>query len=548
MRRMEEECCRSWNRPAQIFAVALLIGAMVLRLWDWPSRYRAADDEAGYLCSSLVLVEGITPGYQPAPAGPQIWLGWVWAQAHVLREFLLPDAALPHVALSIRPFVAMNQALFALYRDLTGLHEFILAVNVALLLIAVAAAFGYGHRRGGIAAGILAAGLLATSPLMVAYSLQSRPYSMAWSFGAVALYAAAAKRPAWAGIFLGLAIGSRIEMLLLLPLVIWEAWGRRAWLTVTLITLLTAYVVAPWLLTGLPGNLRAIATIQFANPTAARDGVASVLRDFAWTNGFGVAAILFFLGIPALLSGPNRRRQGVLVALVLLLSATIFKSTGYGLRHHGAAILTVIFAAAMATGALNKRWPRMTALAVCAALALPLMQTVGIGRPPPAVSTADWVQTHVPAGTVLYVDSGLLKTPLPTPSSADAIWNQVTGPDAWRRKFAAGVRRFGLSADQIPRAMSEENLVQDHGSLRRWFILGSELGDQEPRYDIRLIQPSPIFGVRIADVPAEFARTGGVVFWEPLRYGPPPPSMGRPAEVLPDADGFQVLVFSSLSF
>ena len=93
--------------------------------------------------------------------------------------------------------------------------------------------------------------------------------------------------------------------------------------------------------------------------------------------------------------------------------------------------------------------------------------------------------------------------------------------------------------------MSEENLVQDHGALRRWFILGSDMGGAGPRYELRLMQPSPLFGVQTSDIAAKFSRTGGVVLWQPDRYGPPPPELGKATDVFADADGARVLVFRS---
>jgi hypothetical protein len=459
----------------------------------------------------------------------------------VAYDFVFSDPNLPKVAMSIRPFLAMNQALFDLYHDLTGMHEFILVVNVVLLLLAVLAAFGYGLRRGGIMAGILAGGLLAASPIVVEYSLLSRPYSMAWSFGAMAMYAAATRRPAWAGVLLGLSIGSRVEMILLLPLVICEVWERKAWIKATFLALVTAYAVAPWLLTGLAGNLRAIATIQIANPGSARETLGSVLRDFGWDNALGPAAILFLLGIPVLFAIRQRTRA----ILVLLISATVFKATGFGLHHHGAAIVAIIFGAVAVTGAIHQRWPRLAAVAVCLTLIFPLAQSLRIVRHPPAVSEADWIESNVRPGTVVYLESGLLKVPLPTTHAADLIWGEVTAPNAWRRKFASGLQRYGLTGREILRAMSEENLVQDHGALRRWFILGSEMGGGLGRYELRLIQPSPLFGVQTSDIAADFSRTGGVVLWQPDRYGPPPPELGKPVDVFPDADGARVLVFRS---
>ena len=69
-----------------------------------------------------------------------------------------------------------------------------------------------------------------------------------------------------------------------------------------------------------------------------------------------------------------------------------------------------------------------------------------------------------------------------------------------------------------------------------------------PRYDLRLLRPSPVFGVQ--DPAAAFAEAGGVVMWRPAldnpdKATPPPAAWGPPAATLPNADGGEVQVFCS---
>jgi hypothetical protein len=533
----------------------VLVVALALRLWTWPHRYEVRDvDETGYLSSSLVLVEGLPPGYKPSPAGPQIWLGWLWAQAHIAQALLQPTT--PHPPLQLRPFLAMNQALFDLYHDLSGMRYLITGFNTLLLLAAVGAGFDYGRRRGGWAGAILVGGLLACAPLMVQFSAMARPYSMAWSFGVLAMEFAAVKtgrgRIFAAAVFMGLAIGSRIEMICLVPLLLWEFWDRRdagglavTWAKVTALSLLTAYVVAPWLLTGLPGNLRAIATIQLDNPAAAKVSAASVLHDFAWTQGFGLACAIWVLGTAFWVAGPNRARRLVLAIFVLILLGTILKTTSFGLHQKGSAVLAMILTAPMAVRGLSDRFPRIILPLVAAALLIPLAQTIrwGVHLRPRATALADWIDDHVPADTTVYLHLWTLKASLPTPESGDLIWTDVSGPRAWRRKFESGLKRFNLSAQQTPRALSEENLVQERGNERRWFILASAGDPDLPRYDVRIMKSSPVFEVQ--DVADAFTKTGGVVFWEPGLDGPAPPELGQPVVTLPNADGLEVDVFCS---
>jgi hypothetical protein len=556
--------------------LVVLAAALVLRWWTWPHRYEIRDvDEPGYLSSSLVLVEGMAPGYKPSPAGPEIWLGWIWAQAHIAGALLHPNVA--HPPMQLRPFLAMNQGLFDLYHDLSGMRYLIAFANTLLLLAAVGAGFDYGRRRGGMAGGMLLAGLLACAPLLVQFSSMSRPYSMAWSFGVLAIAVAAAKsgkvRLFGAAILMGLAIGSRIEMILLLPVLLWEFWDWRekgglgiTWLKVAALSFLTAYIVAPWLLTGLPGNLRAIATIQLDNPAAAKVSTVSIIRDFAGTQGFGLVCAIWIAGMPLWVmpqqkdphpnplpeyqergpeGGPERTRRVALAIFVFLLICTILKTTSFGLHQKGSAVLAMILTTPMAVTGLTRRFPKIVPPLVAAALLLPLFLTVrwSLRLPHEAPALADWVDGHVPANTTVYLHLCTFKAILPTAEAGDLIWTDVSGPEAWRRKFESGLKRFNLSADQIPRAMSEENLVQERGNERRWFILASAGEPELPRYRARIMNSSPVF--EVLDVAGEFARTGGVVLWAPALDGPAPAEMGTPALTLPDADGMEVEVFCS---
>jgi hypothetical protein len=357
-------------------------------------------------------------------------------------------------------------------------------------------------------------------------------------------------------ILMGLAIGSRVEMLLMFPL-LWWTWSqrpkpwRRRLLELPALTcgaLFFAYAVAPWLLTGLPGNLRAIATIQMANPRTAQITRLSILREFGYENGLGPV----FLGVLAVAGffawrPPGRFRSLTLAGLVILLTCTVFKSTGFGLHHSGAAVVTVIMGAGALAG-LAKWRPVFVASAVAVIVLFPLgrslLMFIPVARHPAITASADWVDAHVPAGTPVYTYMTLFKTPLPTAADGDRIWGEVTAPDAGRRKFASGAGRFNLSADKIPRIMSEENLVQERGNVRRFFILGGETDLPAPRYDLQLIEQSPVFGLK--DVAASFSKTGGVVLWRESVSGPPPAGLGSPAATLHDCDGTgDVLVFCS---
>jgi hypothetical protein len=543
------------NRRIIAAFLAVMFAAVIVRAVTFPKRYELRDaDEIGYISSSLAVVEGLAPGYQPSPAGPLVWLGWGWAELKIVRELFDPNVA--RLPLQLRPFFAINLALFDLYHDMSGMRYLIIGANFLLQAAAVAAGFDYGRRRGGWAGAVAVGGMVALARLMVEFTAMSRPYSMAWSFGILAVDASAAlsgrRRCIASAVLCGLAIGSRIEMLCMIPWFLWEFWDRReagallkVWGKFVVLSLATAYFAAPWLMTGLAGNLRAIATIQLFTPLARTVTKAAILYDFIWTQGFGAAAVLLLVGIPLWVAESDRFRRGTLAAFVLLLASTVLKTTGFGLHQKGPAVLGVILASGMAMGAIHTRWPKFTPAILAMLMALPLLRTILWARndlTPPSAPAADWIEAHVPSGSVVY-DTGLIKAPLPTPEAADTIWHDVTAPDAWQRKFASGLSRFGLSSGAMPRAMSEENMIQERGNVRRWFILGSAGAPGEPRYDFRPTFSSPVFGVQ--NVTAEFAKTGGILLWRPWLVGPPPSKLGNPLVSLPGADGIGALVFCS---
>ena len=157
---------------------------------------------------------------------------------------------------------------------------------------------------------------------------------------------------------------------------------------------------------------------------------------------------------------------------------------------------------------------------------MPLGQTIGLivrhhqGYAPNGA--VEWVNLHVPPGTILYTEYSM-HDPLPTPASAAKLWEEVTDDSAWRKKFESGMQRFHLDLSQMPRALSEENLVQERGNRRGQFILGGRTDLPEPRFDVRIYNGSPLFGVQ--DVASAFAQTGGVVIWT---GNPAPASFGQP--------------------
>src|SRR5439155_16889957 len=85
-----------------------------------------------------------------------------------------------------------------------------------------------GLHYGGVAGGILLGGVVALLPLYIDFAAMSRPYSDAWAYSWMALCSAAVLRVTrrWVvtGLLLALAISSRIDMLAILALLLWQFW------------------------------------------------------------------------------------------------------------------------------------------------------------------------------------------------------------------------------------------------------------------------------------------------------------------------------------
>ncbi|HVI77872.1 MAG TPA: hypothetical protein VM715_06855, partial [Candidatus Acidoferrum sp.] len=116
--------------------------------------------------------------------------------------------------------------------------------------------------------------------------------------------------------------------------------------------------------------------------------------------------------------------------------------------------------------------------------------------------------------------------PLPTSAAADTTWSEVASVDAYRKKFESGSKRFSVDVAEIPRALSEVNLALERANRRCFFILGGCDWVAAPRYDVRVFQSGPVFGIR--DLPTVFGQTGGVVVVRSSREDPLVQQLGKP--------------------
>jgi hypothetical protein len=529
---------------ARTWLLSILFAAVLARAYAVPDRYYFNDtDEAAYLMGGTNVLEGLPPLYHYAFAGPETWVGLVYAAGLSARYYFLPTTEELQVPRAVRPFVAVNHAIFDIYRDLSGLRLTYVVLSMLLSLAAVAAGFKYGQRRGGVAGAVLVGGLVALLPVLVAHSAAAKPYSAAWSCVIIAAYLAAesGERSRWwaaSAIFLGLAVSSRVEMLGVVPVfILCEIWPRRASMrdfgarTIKYVAILmaTLMVVAPWSLTNLMGNLRAIATIRLGPPPGRPPGVGQLLWDVGWVNALGLPIVLLLAAWVLALVHRRRLAAGqwpwLGTAYCVVVLSSIAAQTGYGMRHQGPAFMSLLLILPYAAGLVaTKVGFKPTIMVASAALLLAGVETAAAAHAYHASyipdSATQWVNTHVPPGTIVYL-SPTFYDPLPTPEAADAIWDEVSGRQATVRKFNKALLRLNLGRALSPRALSEQIVTTERGLARRFYILGSRAEQVGPRFDLRRYYSSDVFGLR--DPVPDYLRTGGVLIW---RGDGPPPGLG----------------------
>lgn len=519
-----------------ILVVVVLLGVS-LRVTLWPALHELRDsDELTYTWSSLQLLEGNIPGEHYVPAGPQIWAGWAYEGLISLKNLAFPNPVERAAPLQLRPFLAVDRALFDAYRDGGALRQVWVVVSFICAVGGIIAAFRLGSVKAGSVGAIFLGGSMAVLPLFAEFSVQARPYIVAWSLGIAALYfALASPRPRAlmiSAVLLGLAIGSRIDMLILLPLVWSEVWQRHkmtAWRTMILyhgLVAMSFILVAPWYLMTLLASLRAIATIRGSSTGVTAAGPAMVFLDVIRGQGMLFQIALFAVGVGLLAV----RRRFCLTLYLILVSLSMLKSGTAGLKHQGAPLIVILTVALFGLEWIRGRSTRTAALTAWVALIFPLLRTstlIAITRSNYAPDLAtQWIEQHVPSGTTVYLQPGIWNL-LPTPQAADAAWTEVTDSSAYQRKFSSGLERFGLKPEEAPRALSEINLAIERTNRRFLFILGGCPWVEGPRYDTRVMAYGPVFGVR--DVAGALNQTGGVVVLRGPANDDKVTSLGSPA-------------------
>jgi hypothetical protein len=510
------------NKTIAAGIVALI--SLLIQLSNFPAKHDLRyGDEGGYTHGCLQLLEGMVPEYKYSPAGPQTWIGWAYGGIQSARYVLFPTSEERAVPLEVRPFVAVNHALWDNYYDMGAMRWVWVLSALPFMVWAAVSGFNLGYDRAAMLGGILVGGIVAVLPIFVDLSGQARPYAMSWALAIIALdYVLVRRKKSYltlAAILAGLAIGSRIDMLLIMPLIWSELWSRRnengflrPMLRFHLIAMMTTLLVAPWLLTNLIGNLRIIATVRLSGPPFGFALFFHTLRDVFWNQGLIILLPLMLAGL-FMPRSADRRPRFLLAAYAIFLTLSMFKSTGFGLQHQGGPLVVIIVLSAGFLPFIINRWPRGAWIIVAAALFLPTLQTLHDvwhrRRDYVADESVKWLEQNVPPGTRVYFSFGLT-TPLPTVESSDFLWREINDDSMWQKKFQAGLSRFHLASLELPRALSDENMITERGNRRYLFILGSR-SNVGTRFDLRQIGYSQI--IPPIDPSSELRKTGGVALW-----------------------------------
>ena len=539
------------NRPWLVPAACVLIGA-ILRLGRFPDAGSPSQfDEVSYLSNGLLLLEGETPINKYAPSGPLTWLSAAYSGVKALLKLIADKADLADFPAILRPAAALQSALFDLYTDMTGLRLTVVVLTILLTLAAVVAACRLGKALGGMPGQILAGLLAASLPIFVEMSTETRPYASAWALALIALAAAGAGKPGTrvigAGIFLGLAVGSHIDMIRIVPLVLFLQWrrtetSRPPWAEfgrTTGIALATFLLVAPWYILHVLDNIRQILSVRVLS--AGEHGMH-------WFQaGLAIPLAIALIGLIA--AGWRRHWPAFCCGIWLGLNALLaLRPSEHGLQHDGALIVMVVALAPLGVATFFEFAPILRRFPVCvAAIAIIVAPCVwqGVktafiyGRSLEPDQSVDWIEGNVPAGTPVYVDSGQFRALLPTPRAADRLWADVASPYVWKEKYLHDMARFGLDDSEPLRVMSTDRMAADLGIRRRFYILGAAGQVDRPRYDLWSVSYGSFFDLPPKAAIEQLCRDGGVY----LHSGTAIPDLPAPAMSWVRRDGNSTFIY-----
>jgi hypothetical protein len=514
------------------------------------------EDEVSYAADGLLLLEGTPLGFKFAPGAVTTWAGFAYGVANWVFNIVSAMGSKIELDALLIPLITLDQTLFDIYADMSGLHTVIAGLVLVLSLVGIYGAIRIGHHFAGWPGALLAGGLAAVTPLFCWFGVQSRPYSPAWSLTilsiSVMLTCSGSRRWVWAGMIFGLAVASRIEMLFTVPLILWLMWVMsdnqdpvRSGVRMAATAILTFLVSAPWFISHLVGNVRKMITVRVFGEGAQE---ASLIVTFMMNEGLGIVAIVTLVGI-LFRCRTDRWKAWVALAYVLFLATELLTSkTSGGLRHVGYVFVIIVVLSGYALRGIQqgsgRRWATPLSVVV-ALLALSLPFARGLSMALEVRSgwvehdAVGWVESNVPSGSPVFLVRAHSKVPLPTKASADRLWGEAAHQTAWSEKLERRLGDVGVELDYLPRGLSMEHMYQELSGLRRYFILGGGSEQSRPRYDVRLVR-NDVGADDFQDSLDEFRRDGGV-FWH---SGHPLLELGPPSQAWVASDGTGVFLYT----
>jgi len=382
-------------------------------------------------------------------------------------------------------------------------------------------------------------------------STETRPYASAWAFALIALALGGVGKPGArigaTGIFLGLAVGSHIDMLRIVPLVLLLQWrraetSRPPWAEFgrTLGVALVAFLlVAPWYLPHLLDNLRQIVTVRVLGAT---DHGSALFQTYI---ALPLAAALIGLFLSAM------RRNWPALGCFLWLgfnAALALRPSEHGLHHDGALLVMMVALAPLGVAVLFERLtvlrPFLIGAIFVAVIVAPsvkqgIMTAFVHGRSLTPDRSIAWIEQNIPPGTPVYVDSGQFRSLLPTQKSADRLWADVASPHAWKEKYLYDMARHGLDHDEPLRVMAADRMAADRGARRRFYMLGAAGQAERPRYDLRSVSYGSFFDLPPKAAIDRVCDEGGVY----LHAGAAIPDLPPPAIAWVRRDGNSTYIY-----
>lgn len=530
--------------------------ALIMRVAFFPGSAGRDLDEPGYVQSGMMLAEGLTPTYKAAPAAPQIWLTWSYVMASSAIKMVhpaVPERTLPG---ALKPYGAVNAALFDLYRDASSLRNIHLALVILAGLLGTWAAATLGAERAGPWAALLLGGTFACGELFVAFSLMTRPYICGWSLALVAVVLAerAVRRARFgslvgAFVVLGLAVASRIEMLTVVPLLLWigrdllwPRWMRRGVLLLVVLVA-TMLLVAPWWMTSLITNLKSIVAVRGMGGSAG-SGAGSAVREIALDGGLAIVSLAALAGIVVAF---RSLRIGAAVTLAIITGIPILMAlhgSGYGLHHDGGALVCLLFLASLGLAHLpapGRIFAMVIAIvSVAGAFAYTVMDRTWRVPIYSTAPVAAWLEQHVKPNARLIWMGQTVVAPLPTQASANEIWSECANA-AWSDKYGFIAKSLSLPhLSDPPRGLSIDNMTKEYAEYRGWFILGSRTTLPTPRFDLF---PAIGLGLRQNISPIDDYQSHDAVYVLSSET-PPPASLGTPVVSWDSSFGRPTYVFA----